>query len=408
MRGFIFICLFFAGELRAQFLWQFYRDTVITWNYYFGEEFNRTAIDEQKWFIGFPWGKNIISQETFVTDSNLILDQQTARFTLKKDERLRPLESWQVNPTDLKKDKVTLNEKNEMLFKYTGALLWSKQTFRYGYFEAKFRAPEGKGIWPAFWLYAGQQNYEIDFFELKGEYPHRLHVDVHCPSGCSDYKKFLRYRKAWGHWVNTAQDLRSDFNIVSGEWTPGYIRWYLNGELIAYFAGSFDMPMNLSVGTGIAKDNGPFKPGPDKKTPFPNTFEVDYVRVYQSDSLPHTGNLRANFRAGSVTAPADSSLMFSARRKGRIQNRPKAYTEEPLITISATPLSASSLLVRALGVGPSDRVSLKLLDADGRVLGQQEFRYSFEKEIPIPGSGQDLYLTVEVNGKIIREKLHVD
>ncbi|MGB3544381.1 glycoside hydrolase family 16 protein, partial [Rubrivirga sp.] len=82
-----------------------------------------------------------------------------------------------------------------------------------------------------------------------------------------------------------------DFYTFTTEWEPGEIRWYVNNVLYQtqtaddwYTTGSddpnapfdhdFHMILNVAVGGNL--------PGaPDVSTTFPQTMEVDYVRVYQ-------------------------------------------------------------------------------------------------------------------------------
>jgi len=406
----LFSCLLFIVlKTNGQYLWQIYPDTIIKWNYYDGDEFNKAFINNDRWHIGFPWGKNIISQSTLVSDSNIYLNTSIARFILKQDSNLIKLEPWQIDTIKFKKDKINLVGKNKILFKYSGALLWSKKQFKYGYFEIKFKAPDGQGIWPAFWLYAGNANNEIDFFELKGEQERKIHVDIHCPEGCSNYKEFLNYRKGWGHWVNTDQTLKENYNVVSGEWSPDFVKWYLNGNLIAYSNHSFDMPMNLTVGTGIAKNNGAFKPGPNKKTPFPNFFDVDYVRVYKTDTLPNLRMVKDNLTLNSDTLFKNKGGDLKAKKtRKKLINKPKGIKTDPfLITLSVTQVSSFIFSIRALGITDNDTLIISILNNSNELI-----RKIFVKE-----AGETLFLSedrgdytlrIEVNGQIIKEKIRFE
>jgi len=48
---------------------------------------------------------------------------------------------------------------------FTGGMIWSQQQFRYGKFEVKFKLPAGAALWPAFWLWGGD---ELDVMEAWG------------------------------------------------------------------------------------------------------------------------------------------------------------------------------------------------------------------------------------------------
>jgi len=348
LKKYFFLCAFlFAGILcKPQYLFQVYPDSVVKWNYYFGDEFDQENIDYEKWFASFPWGRPLYSQDIIYLPENIKFSEGNLVFLLDKKDGLYNLNPWEVDSNYLKQNNIPFNSANTYGFKYTGGLLWSKQNFKYGYFEIKFKAPVGQGIWPAFWLFGGNPNYEIDFFELKGEKKRSLHVDVHCPDKCANFKQGpFGYRKGWGHWIETKKELADSFNIVSGEWTEKDIKFYLNGELIAYYNRSFDIEMGLTLGTGIAKDGKAFKPGPNSKTPFPNEFQVDYVRVWKSerDDLKKNANTEKLF-VKDISPGKKISANAKASKKLKYFNKDKKK-EKDVITVSVLPLKGKKVLV---------------------------------------------------------------
>ena len=74
--------------------------------------------------------------------------------------------------------------------------------------------------------------------------------------------------------------------VYSGLWTPGKLIFYLNGEAIAEYLGDFGTSMNLIANISVAQNKGPFSPGPDKNTVFPNEFVIDYMRVWKLENDP--------------------------------------------------------------------------------------------------------------------------
>ncbi|MBC7861819.1 MAG: family 16 glycosylhydrolase, partial [Bacteroidia bacterium] len=238
--------LLLAFNIQAQYLWQVFPDKVVKWNYYDGDEFNKEKLDETKWITSQPWGRPVHSQEIIYVKDNVVFENGIAQFQIRKENKLFELYPWEFDTASLRKDKIPLVDGNKINFKYSGGLLWSKKKYKYGYFEIKFKASEGQGIWPAFWLYGANPNNEIDFYELKGEKEKTLHVDIHCPDGCSNYiDTWYGYRKSWGHWVEISKRLSEEYNVVSGEWTADYIKWYFNGMLMAYSNHSYDLDMWL-------------------------------------------------------------------------------------------------------------------------------------------------------------------
>jgi beta-glucanase (GH16 family) len=407
MRTISFICFFVLYfQSSAQFLWQIHNGSVVKWNYYDGDEFNKGSINTNKWHTRLPWSGAVVSQDIYYLDSNITFEPGIVKFAIKRQDNYFPLQPWEMDTVRFKKNKIVLKDGNKFPFKWTGGLVYTKREYKYGYFEIKFKAPVGQGIWPAFWLYGAKPNNEIDFFELKGEKENSIHVDIHCPNGCGNYKEgWFGYRRGWGHWVDVDQKLRSGFNVMAGEWTKDHIKWYLNGELIAYSNHSFDVPMGMTAGTGIAKDGGPFKPGPNKATPFPNYFEVDYIRVYKTDTLPNYKEIKANLYTSAENKSADPVVDLSiAKKKGRLKNNPvKAVKHDKVITISVNQVTPTDVSLRVLGVSMKDNITIQFA-ANSKLIYSLNVKENVEAIVPI-GENKNIHFTAEVNGQKIEDNL---
>jgi beta-glucanase (GH16 family) len=162
-----------------------------------------------------------------------------------------------------------------------------KFEFQYGRVDARIKIPAGQGIWPAFWMLGA--NFpetdwpdcgEIDVMENIGKEPSVVHGTIHGP-GYPPAGVSARYELAGG------APFSRDFHVFSADWTPGAIRFYVDGRAYATFtqadlpAGGkwvFDHPffMLLNVAVG-GKWPGP----PDESTMFPQTMLVDWIRVWQ-------------------------------------------------------------------------------------------------------------------------------
>ena len=269
--------------LKTQVMWQIKSDSSQKWFYQDGDEFNGYYIDESKWQFGFPWGNVVMSQDLYYSKENVSVKDGVASFIAKKEKGTYPVYEWEIKQAYLNKTgKKVVEGKYEV--DYTAGLISSRKRYKHGYFELRFKSNEEKGIWPAFWLYGGEPNEEIDFFELKGERGNQIHLDVHCPNGCENYRGgFLNLKKNWGAWLKTKESLNNGWNIVSGEWDQKGVKFFLNGQPIGYFEGSFKTAQTLIINTSVAKDGEPFNPGPDENTKWPNTFDVDYVRVWSKE-----------------------------------------------------------------------------------------------------------------------------
>jgi len=173
---------------------------------------------------------------------------------------------------------------------YTSTRLKTKGKFdqKYGRFEARVKLPQGKGIFPAFWMLGSNfdqvgwpQCGEIDIMEYLGNKPTEVFGTIHGPGfsgGNSISKKYAL--------TNDRFDL--DFHVFGVEWNENYINWYVDNVLYNQitrekvedkggqwvFDNSFFMLLNLAVGGNL--------PGsPDTNTTFPQRMIVDYVKVYK-------------------------------------------------------------------------------------------------------------------------------
>lgn len=330
-------------------MWQIKKDTVITWYYWDGDEFNGTKMNTDKWISGYPWSKISIRDEVIALPENIEVNKGTLKFFVKKEKYTTKLQPWEIDTVEMKKKPQKMIDEN-WTFNYTTGLLWGKKRYKYGYFELRFKHSRCNGMWPAFWLYGGHPNYELDFFELKGEKNNCMHVDIHCPDGCSNFKEGpFGYRKAWGHWIKTTGWFDESFNTISGSWTPEGISWYLNGVLVACFDKKIDIPMELSTGIGPANDNGPFSQGPDKKSVFPGVLELDYLRIWKTDSI--NNNLELYFDADTTNLPdIYAGDQGSLKPKSRIINLPKNYKpDKDFITLSIIKESKRTYIINNLG-----------------------------------------------------------
>ncbi|MEO2267580.1 family 16 glycosylhydrolase [Pseudoalteromonas sp. YIC-656] len=233
---------------------------------------------------------------------------------------------------------------------YTSARLNTryKADFKYGRFEMRAKLPSGQGSWPAFWMMPTDSVYggwprsgEIDIVES-------VNLKVPTDDGVeSNIYGTLHYGREWpnndqsGKAYTFPQDSNpaDDFHTYAIEWQEGEIRWYVdnylyatqrqsellynaNGEALALkhrgwyseyynqvtgelethwdetpYDQTFYMILNFAVGgdwpenvnqTGI--DVAAFENG--------QTFEVDYVRVYECAQDPDTGKGCETVRPG--------------------------------------------------------------------------------------------------------------
>ena len=182
--------------------------------------------------------------------------------------------------------------KNQEYASYSASSIHTrgKKEFKYGIFEVSAKLDTAKGMWPAIWTLGITKpwpaNGEIDIMEF-----YRINGKPHILANAA--WKHPQERAAWdSEQIPFSELLRKDpdwpnkFHLWKMDWTPDYIRLYLDGELLNEIDLStavnpdgfnpFRQPhyllLNLALGS-----NG----GDPANTPFPKTYEVDYVRVYQ-------------------------------------------------------------------------------------------------------------------------------
>ncbi len=175
----------------------------------------------------------------------------------------------------------------------------NKAYWTYGRFEARMRMPQGRGLWPAFWMLPEIGNWpttgEIDIMEYRGDMPDRT-------SGTLHYGNLWPQNQWDGTDLHHSSSLVNDFNIYAVEWDANEIRWYLNDRLFKIVTRvpnslnppsnnanawpwntNFHIIFNLAVGGWFPGTTNPA----DVQLIKP-TFEIDYVRAYDMTSAAGT------------------------------------------------------------------------------------------------------------------------
>lgn len=162
----------------------------------------------------------------------------------------------------------------------------TSESWKYGYFEARLRLPSGKGTWPAFWMMPKNYNAwpddgEIDIMEEVGYHANYVSSSIHCKA----YNHSIGTQKTKEILVSTAQ---TEFHVYALEWTEDFIRTYVDGQELFYFANDksgnkdtwpFNAPFYLKLNLAWGGNWGGAQ-GVDE-TALPATYEIDYVRVFQ-------------------------------------------------------------------------------------------------------------------------------
>lgn len=205
--------------------------------------------------------------------------------------------------------------------------LYTSQAFGYGYYEARLRFSEKPGWWAAFWGYGDvNTNPFLDGFEPDGfeDFYTRRRVwrekgnailahNLHVRSGLGRSKSFSylsRLPRGVDEWY--------DFGMLH---TPFEISYYLDGKLIrshrmddtrhphdtvtfdAFSAAACTAPLHAALSGCIMAPGWGGDLADLDGVSFPDSFEVDRVRVYAMPDPPET-RLSVSWSAGATPVEA--------------------------------------------------------------------------------------------------------
>lgn len=174
---------------------------------------------------------------------------------------------------------------------YTSARLISKADWKHGKVEVNAKLPEGRGTWSAIWMMPGGWLFpdgnwpdigEIDIMEHVGHERGIIHASAHS----KDYQWQKGTQKTG---VISVPDATEKFHSYILEWEPNVLRAYVNDSLYFEYKNEglgeskwpyekpFYLILNLAIGGAWGGMNG------IDENAFPQTMEVDYVRIYQKE-----------------------------------------------------------------------------------------------------------------------------
>lgn len=158
---------------------------------------------------------------------------------------------------------------------YASGCITTERSFaqQYGYFEMRARVPDGKGLWPAFWMMPLRDIWppEIDIFEASGSRPGRMHFATRDPGD----KKGVS-----SDWVDVGDGV-GGWHVFGCEWTADIIRFVVDGRTVFTVRGHrIHEPMYLLANLALGSHEPRWIPDPDASTPLPAHFEIDYVRAF--------------------------------------------------------------------------------------------------------------------------------
>ena len=286
------------------------------WQLIWQDEFDGNTIDTNKWnFEENCWGGGNNEQQCYTDRSeNAFLEDGKLVIKAQREDFTGP-DNPEGNPDSL----ATLP--------YTSARLrtLNQGDWTYGRFEIRAKLPYGQGTWPAIWMLPS--DYKYGTWAASGEIDIMEAVNLKTPSddpaaaGMPEDRVYgtLHFGRTWpgNVYVEAEHRLPNNINPADGfhtyaiEWEQGEIRWYVDGYHFATqtqdgwytqyqdesgqwqtgvsdapFNERFHLLLNLAVGGNWAANTN--ETGIDESV-FPQTMEVDFVRVYECSINPATG-----------------------------------------------------------------------------------------------------------------------
>ena len=186
--------------------------------------------------------------------------------------------------------KLIITARKESLGKsdYSSAkvLTKGKGDWKYGRIEVMAKLPEGRGTWPAIWMLPTRNKY--------GNWPRSGEIDIMEHVGFDQGKVFgTIHTQSFNHMKQTEKndslqvnDASTAFHLYAVEWHEDKIDWFIDDKKYFTFENSgrskddwpFDHPYHLILNIAVGGSWGG-KYGIDDSI-WPQTLEIDYVRVY--------------------------------------------------------------------------------------------------------------------------------
>jgi beta-glucanase (GH16 family) len=223
------------------------------WRYLWGDEFDGRRINVGHWNVTNTLGRPNYEGELNCYDPNEV-DVADGQLLLRTRPRPRPRHAM----APYLSGRVTTK---------------GKFAFLYGKVEIRAKLPGSPGVWPAIWMLPADGSWppEVDIVELLGAEPRRIYMNNH-------YGSARRHRQDQDSYRGPA-DFTAGYHTFTLEWRPGQLRWLVDGvERKVTDQNVPDRAMYLLINTAVGGDwGGP----PTAQSRFPQTFLVDYVRVFQ-------------------------------------------------------------------------------------------------------------------------------
>jgi Beta-glucanase/Beta-glucan synthetase len=229
------------------------------WKSIFDDEFNGQSLDTTKWMPCYHSGNCTNSgngeQEWYFPDN---VSVNNGILTLSAEKK-------------------TFTGPDGKTYHYASGMISSVNfSFTYGYVEMRAKIAAGKGMWSAFWTLPTDGSWppEIDVQETLGRDPTVAHMRYHYGTSNS------QVRADW-----QGPDFSAGWHTFAIDWEPDAVTWYIDGVARGQDTNAATVtnkPMYLLANLAVG---APWPGVPDATTVFPAKYEIDYIRVWQRQSL---------------------------------------------------------------------------------------------------------------------------
>ncbi len=230
------------------------------------DEFVGTSLDLKKWNYDLgtgKWGNNELENYTNALANSHLKDGKLIITAIKEDEDMK-------------------------VGSYTSARLTTqgKMEIHRGRVEVRAKMPSGKGTWAAIWMFgrkAAPSYSELDILEYVGCDKNIIYTTVHTSATLSKIVPMVTANR-------TVNDVENAFHVYGMNWEDDRIQFYLDDRENVYLEFKrpsendpdywpFDSDEYLILNLAVGGDWGGMR-GIDN-TIWPQSMEVDYVRVFQ-------------------------------------------------------------------------------------------------------------------------------
>lgn len=405
----LLMCLF--GQLvYSQIMWQFKKDTVITWDYFDGDEFNGAKVDTEKWKFWYGWSRSLYGnkeRQYYTEGENHFVNNGILYLSAIKNPITAKMVDW-MSDNDTIKNGGKFYSLNNTNFEYRAGMIETKTLYKYGFFETRLKIPKNKGYWPAFWLHGGDPNEEIDMMECKSERPNQIHIDTHCPNHC-DVMNYFFQKRSYGGWAKTRFNFTKDYAIIACDWDENQVRFYLNGECIGVSNVKFNVEKFLTLNIAVPSDDGPFHPGPNKNDTLPNNFEIDYVRIWKktSNELSKTKSVQTINASTNVQHNNPLQTKSITKTKSKLVYGKKSLHPQNEIFISLFN-GKDFLQITSLGIFNNDKPKFKITDLTNKEIKSGVIENQIFTIIKSELENGNYILSIIYNDKVVQNSFQVN